>query len=92
MKGGHQAAVGGLAELLLQLLYKDNKRSDMVGLAAQPARLLFCFGTYTFLSTTLSLEQLPLKPFWCCWLMGAAAGGVRSGIIAVLEGVRGRAL
>lgn len=92
LKGGLSGAAGGLAEMLPQLLYKEKQRPNVMGLAAQPTKLAFCFGTYTYLSTTISPEQLPPKPFWWCWLMGAAAGGVGSGIIAIAEGVRGRAL
>ena len=92
LKGGLSGAAGGLAEMLPQILYKESKRPNMMGLAAQPVKLFFCFGTYTYLSTTLSPKQLPPKPFWWCWLMGAAAGGVGSSIIAAAEGIRGNAL
>ena len=62
-------------------------------LGTQPAKLFFCFGTYTYLSTTLSPRELPPEPFPYCWAMGAAAGGLGSGIVASrMESIRGRAL
>ena len=65
---------------------------SLAGLANQTAKLFFCFGTYTYLSTKLFPEQQPPKPFWKCWLMGALAGGLGSGIAAGAEGIRGSAL
>lgn len=91
IKGGLSGAAGGLAEICAQSLFR-NKMPDIASLTNQSAKLFFCFGTYTFLSTTLSPEQLPPKPFWFCWLMGATAGGLGSGIIARAEGVTGSAL
>jgi len=44
------------------------------------------------LSTTFAAEQLPPRPFWFCWLVGAAAGGFGSGVVARAEGVRGRSI
>lgn len=89
--GGLSGAAGGFAEICAQSLAGRNIPS-IASLANQSGKLFFCFGTYTYLSTTLSPEQLPPKPFWKCWLMGAAAGGVGSGIIARIEGIIGRAL
>lgn len=91
VKGGLSGAAGGFADICAQSLFKK-KLPDMTSLKNQSAKLFFCFGTYTFLSTTLSPEQLPPKPFWYCWLLGATAGGLGSGIIARIEGVTGSAL
>jgi len=44
------------------------------------------------LSATFAGEELPPRPFWFCWLLGAAAGGFGSGVVARAEGVRGRSL
>ena len=91
IKGGLSGAAGGLAEICAQSLF-DKKLPDVASLTNQSAKLFFCFGTYTLLSTTLSPKQLPPKPFWYCWLLGATAGGLGSGIIARTEGVTGSAL
>ncbi|KAF6218479.1 hypothetical protein HO133_005828 [Letharia lupina] len=91
IKGGLSGAAGGLAEVCVQSLFR-NKLPDMASLTSQSGKMFCCFGTYTFLSTTLSPEQLPPKPFWYCWLIGATAGGLGSGIIARAEGVTGSAL
>lgn len=91
IKGGLSGAAGGLAEICAQSLFKK-KLPDVASLTNQSAKLFLCFGTYTFLSTSLSPEQLPPKPFWYCWLLGTAAGGFGSGIIARTEGVAGPAL
>ena len=91
IKGGLSGAAGGLAEICAQSLIK-NKPPTMASLKSQSLKLFCCFGTYTFLSTTLSPEQQPPNPFWYCWLMGATAGGLGGGIIARVEGVRGSAL
>ncbi|KAI5202377.1 hypothetical protein E4T39_04824 [Aureobasidium subglaciale] len=60
-------------------------------LGAQTLRLFLCFGSFTYLSTSLS-DTLPPKPFWKCWLMGATAGATGSAVVAALEGARGKAL
>ena len=91
IKGGISGAAGGVAEIFAQSLFRK-KLPDISSLTSQSAKLFCCFGSYTFLSTTLSPEQLPPKPFWYCWLMGATAGGLGSGIIARAEGVTGAAL
>ena len=91
VKGGVSGAVGGFAEVLAQAV-AQRRRPSARSLANQTAKLFFCFGTYTYLSTTLSPEQQPPKPFWKCWLMGAVAGGLGNGIVAGVEGVRGSAL
>ena len=90
-KGGLSGAAGGFAEVCAHSLV-HRKVPTATNLAVQSAKLFMCFGSYTWLSTTLSPDQLPPKPFWYCWLMGGAAGGLGSGIIARLEGVKGRAL
>lgn len=91
IKGGLSGAAGGLAEICAQSLF-NKKLPDVASLTNQSARLFLCFGTYTFLSTTLCPEQLPPKPFWYCWLLGTTAGGFGSGIIARTEGITGPAL
>ena len=90
-KGGVSGAVGGFAEVLAQAAVQRS-RPSVRSLANQTAKLFFCFGTYTYLSTTLSPGQQPPKPFWKCWLMGAVAGGFGSGIVAGAEGIKGNAL
>ncbi|CAF9941191.1 hypothetical protein IMSHALPRED_002462 [Imshaugia aleurites] len=91
LKGALSGAAGGLAEICARSLFRK-KMPDVASLTKQSAKLFLCFGTYTFLSTTLSPEQLPPKPFWYCWLMGATAGGFGGGIIARAKGVTGSAL
>ena len=91
IKGGISGAAGGLAEICAQSLFRK-ELPTIVSMTSQSAKLFCCFGTYTFLSTTLSPQQLPPKPFWYCWLMGAVAGGLGSGIVARAEGVIGSAL
>lgn len=91
IKGGLSGAAGGLAEICAQSLIR-NQLPAMASLMSQSMKLFCCFGTYTFLSTTLSPEQQPPKPFWYCWLMGATAGGLGGGIIARIEGSTGSAL
>lgn len=92
VKGGLGGAVGGFNEVLLHSLLSRRKLPYWQALGSQSLKLFFCFGTYTFLSTTLSPQRLPPKPFLWCWLMGPTAGAVGSGIVAALEGVRGPAL
>ena len=91
VKGGISGAVGGFAEVLAQAAVQQ-RRPTVRSLAHQTAKLFFCFGSYTYLSTTLSPEQQPPKPFWKCWLMGAVAGALGSGIVAGAEGIRRSAL
>ena len=91
IKGGISGAAGGLAEICAQSLFR-RKLPSVVSLTSQSAKLFCCFGIYTHLSTTLSPQQLPPKPFWYCWLMGAVAGGVGSGLVARAEGVTGSTL
>ena len=93
VKGGLGGAAGGFVEVCAEAVISTRPRLPSLGqLANQSAKLFFCFGTYTFLSTTLSPEQLPPKPFPFCWALGAIAGGTGSGIVAAVEGVRGAAL
>ena len=91
VKGGVSGAFGGFVEVLAQAVVQRSRPSAR-SLASQTAKLFFCFGTYTYLSTTLSPGQQPPKPFWKCWLMGAVAGAFGSGIVAGAEGVRGNTL
>ena len=91
IKGGLSGAAGGLAEICIQSLFR-NKLPQKASLMNQSAKLFLCFGTYTWLSSTLSPEQLPPKPFWYCWLMGSFAGGLGSGIVARAGGITGPAL
>lgn len=69
----------------------QGKRPSAWALGSQSLRLFWCFGTYNFLASTFS-ERLPPKPFPLCWCMGATAGALGNGIVAALEGARGRAL
>ena len=91
MKGGLSGAAGGAAEICAQS-FLQRSLPTVATLANQSSILFFCFGSYTYLSTSLSSGRLPPKPFWYCWLMGAAAGGLGSGIIAGVEGSMGNAL
>ncbi|GAB7348022.1 hypothetical protein MBLNU459_g6062t1 [Dothideomycetes sp. NU459] len=83
-------ASGGFSEVLFHSLLQ-RRRPSAWALGSQSLRLFCCFGTYTFLSTTLS-EQLPPKPFPWCWCMGAVAGALGNTIAGAVDGVRGRAL
>ena len=88
--GGLSGAAGGLAEISAESLL-HRRLPTVPALASQGGKLFFCFGTYTFLSTNLS-DELPPRPFWYCWLMGAAAGAIGSGIVARAQGETGRRL
>lgn len=91
--GGLSGAAGGFAEICVQSLAATRPRLPaLASVASQSVKLFFCFGTYTFLSTTLSPDQLPPKPFPFCWALGAMAGGLGTGMLARLEGVKGPAL
>ena len=91
IKGGLSGAAGGLAEICAQALFRKTL-PGMVSMVTQSAKLFCCFGNYSFLSTTLSPEELPPKPVWYCWLMGVTAGGLGSGIVARAQGITGSAL
>lgn len=88
--GGLGGAAGGFNEVCTQSML-NGRLPHPRALGSQSLKLFFCFGTYTFLSTSLS-DTLPPKPFGWCWMMGLTAGAVGSGIVAALEGVRGKAL
>jgi hypothetical protein len=92
--GGLSGASGGLAEVMLSgVLSTQPKVPTLHAIAAQSSKLFFCFGTYTFLSTTYSKEfGLPPKPFPVALAMGATAGCAGSAILAALEGARGAVL
>jgi len=89
--GALGGAAGGLNEVILHSLIANRCLPPLQPALSQSGKLFLCFGTYTFLSTSLSRE-LPPRPFWRCWLMGATAGCVGSAITAAVEGVRGRQL
>lgn len=90
--GALGGAAGGLNEVVLHSLASTRRLPTLNAAVSQSGKLFLCFGSYTYLSTTLSPEQLPPKPFWKCWLMGAMAGCVGSGITAAVEGARRKAL
>lgn len=83
--------MGGFSEVLFQALVMQRRLPRAGELASQSGRLFLCFGSYTYLATTFS-DQLPPKPFWKCWLLGAAAGAFGNTIIAAAEGARGSQL
>jgi hypothetical protein len=89
--GALGGAAGGLNEVMLHSLVSKRQLPPLNAALSQSGKLFFCFGTYTYLSTHLSRE-LPPRPFWKCWLMGATAGSVGSAIVATIEGARGRYL
>jgi hypothetical protein len=89
--GALGGAAGGLNEVMLHSLVSKRQLPPLNAALSQSGKLFFCFGTYTYLSTHLSRE-LPPRPFWKCWLMGATAGSVGSAIVATIEGARGRSL
>lgn len=90
--GALGGAAGGFNEVVIDSLVSKYRLPPIHASSTQAGKLFLCFGTYTFLSTNLS-DELPPRPFWRCWLMGAAAGGFGSAITAaVVEGARGRAL
>ncbi|MCJ1292849.1 hypothetical protein MMC34_004402 [Xylographa carneopallida] len=88
--GAVSGAAGGLAEICAQSIF-HRRLPLQATLASQSSRLFLCFGSYTFLSTTFS-DETPPSPFWYCWALGAMAGAIGSGIVARVEGVRGRPL
>lgn len=90
IQGGLGGGAGGFAEVTAHSLVRG-QLPQAAALGSQTLKLFLCFGTYTFLSTSLS-DELPPKPFWWCWVMGATAGGVGSAIVSRLEGVKGREL
>ena len=88
--GGLSGAAGGFAEVCAESLVSARPHlPSLRALASQSARLFFCFGTYTGLSTALSPDELSPRPFLFCWALGAIAGGCGSGIVARFEGARG---
>jgi len=89
--GAIGGAAGGFNEVILHSLVSNRRFPPLEAAASQSGKLFLCFGTYTYLSTTLS-HGLPPRPFWKCWLMGATAGSVGSAITAAVEGTRGRSL
>jgi len=89
--GALGGAAGGFNEVILHSLVSNRRFPPLEAAASQSGKLFLCFGTYTYLSTTLS-HGLPPRPFWKCWLMGATAGSVGSAITAAVEGTRGRSL
>lgn len=89
--GALGGAAGGLNEVVLHSLVSNRSLPPLQAARSQSGKLFLCFGTYTYLSTHLSRE-LPPRPFWKCWLMGATAGCVGSAITAAVEGARGRSL
>ena len=89
--GALGGAAGGFNEVILHSLVSNRRLPPLNAALSQSGKLFFCFGTYTYLSTTYSRE-LPPRPFWKCWLMGATAGFVGSTITAAVEGARNGAL
>ena len=89
--GGLSGASGGFAEVFASSLVSRYPSYPTLGaLTSQSTKLFFCFGTYTFISSKFSKEYgLPPKPFPVAFIMGAAAGGVGSAILAAIEGARG---
>lgn len=89
--GGLSGASGGFAEIVVSsLVSADPKLPTLGALASQSAKLFFCFGAYTFVSSTYSNDYgLPPRPFPVALGMGAMAGGVGSAILAAVEGARG---
>jgi len=88
--GGLSGASGGFAEVLFASL--TNRRPtlpSLFALANQSSKLLFCFGSYTYISTSQSSTYgIPPKPFPVAWIMGATAGAFGSTLLAAVEGVR----
>lgn len=87
-------------EVFVQHIIKERssqKLPDWRTLAEQSARLTLCFGAYTALANGWKERkqekeqvhvELPAKPFWKCWGMGAAAGAFGSAVMwCVKEGV-----
>lgn len=87
-------------EVFVQHIIKERslqKLPDLRALSEQSAKLFFCFGAYTALANGWKERQevmekkqvqLPPKPFWKCWGMGAVAGGFGSAVMwCVKEGM-----
>lgn len=89
--GALGGAAGGLNEVILHSMISNRRLPPLQAVLSQSGKLFFCFGTYTYLSTTFSRESPP-RPFWKCWIMGATAGCVGSAITAAVEGAKGKAL
>lgn len=89
--GALGGAAGGLNEVVLHSVVSRRRLPPLHATLSQSGKLFLCFGTYTYLSTSLSRE-LPPRPFWKCWIMGATAGCVGSAITAAIEGANGKAL
>ena len=89
--GALGGAAGGLNEVILHSVVSGRRLPPLNAALSQSGKLFMCFGTYTYLSTTLSREPPP-RPFWKCWLMGATAGFVGSTVTAVIQGARNKAL
>lgn len=90
LSGALGGAAGGINEVFIHSLASSRRLPTLHAALSQSGKLFLCFGSYTYLSTSLSRE-LPPKPFWKCWLMGATAGCFGSAITAALEGARNKA-
>lgn len=90
--GGLSGAAGEFAEVCFESLALRKTVPAAKTLMNQSAKLFLCFGTYTYLSRVVSPETSPPRPFVLCWLLGAVAGGLGSGIVSRAEGVRGKEL
>lgn len=84
LAGGISGASGGAAEVLLHSLVVQRTLPSFHAVASHSGRLFLGFGTFTGLSSYLS-EEFPPRPFPLCWLLGAVAGAVGSGIGELLE-------
>lgn len=89
--GGLAGAAGGVAEVLAHSAVQ-RRRPGAWEATAQASRLFLCFGGYTYLSTRFHGNDLPPRPFAWCWLLGATAGFVGVGMVAAVEGAKGRGL
>ncbi|TIA41040.1 hypothetical protein D6C78_02060 [Aureobasidium pullulans] len=52
LTGGLGGAAGGFNEVLIHSMVQSRKLPPVAAIGSQTLRLFFCFGTYTFLSTT----------------------------------------
>jgi hypothetical protein len=84
--GGTSGAIAGFTEVLAEKLWQRTKPNPII-LAKTFTAFFAGFGTFTYLSRTLS-EEMPPQPFWYCWLMGTCAGLSATVVFATFDRIR----
>lgn len=77
--GGLSGAAGGAVEVVSHALVANKLLPSFHALASHSGRLFLGFGTFTGLSRYVS-EEFPPRLFAFCWVLGAVAGAVGTGV------------